>query len=117
MNTKKTPAKKPVKTHIVVLQTWSEYERGWGQRPDGQTIHLTLEDCKKYVAGYNAKFNNKSVVPDEYTAADPSTSLVDIGPKLYEKLQKRLKDTTVEECFRYGMPVEQKDIAASVKAT
>lgn len=27
---------------------WTEYERGWGQRPDVFSYHSTLDDAEKY---------------------------------------------------------------------
>tara|TARA_Y100000034_G_scaffold135249_2_gene206403 strand:+ start:90 stop:392 length:303 start_codon:yes stop_codon:yes gene_type:complete len=55
-----------------VVQDWIESERGWGQRPDGWSIHLTIED----VVEFNEQANKRQVefyegqgimgVPDEY---------------------------------------------------
>ena len=39
----------------VYLQHWEESERGWGIRPDGCSLHLTLEDRKKYIEKYCAQ--------------------------------------------------------------
>lgn len=33
-------------------QSWEESERGWGQRPDGYSLHLTEQDAKDYAKGY-----------------------------------------------------------------
>jgi hypothetical protein len=35
-------------------QDWEESERGWGVRPDGHTLHLSLQDLKTYVHGYTS---------------------------------------------------------------
>lgn len=53
----------------VVVQNWTETERGWGQRPDGYTVHLSLEDCRKYRADFmeNQRSTLGEEVPDEYT--------------------------------------------------
>lgn len=35
--------------NVVWLQSWEESEAGWGQRPDGFSLHLTAaEDAKLY---------------------------------------------------------------------
>ena len=56
---------------IVWIQKWEESERGWGQRPDGYTLHLEFEDINLFVqemrdneakAGYGP-----GNAPDEYS--------------------------------------------------
>lgn len=48
---------------------WTEYERGWGQRPDGSTLHLTKEDADAYIKEYWDGMPDRSLgVPDEYSA-------------------------------------------------
>ena len=34
----------------VYVQKWIEYEDNWGERPDGYSLHLRLEDIPKFVA-------------------------------------------------------------------
>lgn len=50
------PAAKQAKKYPVLKQRWTEHERGWGSRPDGETLHLTREDRDIYVRGYNATY-------------------------------------------------------------
>ena len=45
---------------------WTEYERGWGSRPDGHTLHLTKESAEKYIENHWEKMP-KSYVPDLYS--------------------------------------------------
>lgn len=33
---------------------WTEYERGWGQRPDGFSYHCTEEAARKYIKEFIA---------------------------------------------------------------
>jgi hypothetical protein len=33
----------------VVVQEWYEFERGWGQRKDGISVHKSMGDALKYV--------------------------------------------------------------------
>jgi len=36
----------------VVCQRWLESELGWGDRPDGFSLHLTLDGLSRYVKQY-----------------------------------------------------------------
>lgn len=31
---------------------WTEYERGWGQRPDGTTLHMNKSAADEYITHY-----------------------------------------------------------------
>lgn len=53
----------------LVAVDWTEYERGWGSRPDGTTVHASEEAANAYINDYNAKWNNLDYVPDEYSQA------------------------------------------------
>ena len=53
-------------THTAVAQNWEESERGWGVRPDGFSLHLSMEDCRRFREEYWAQ-QPKSFVPDEYS--------------------------------------------------
>lgn len=57
----------------VVIQKWEESEAGWGTRPDGISIHTTMEECKKFRTQFweNEKKRNPSgVTPNEYSRED-----------------------------------------------
>jgi hypothetical protein len=70
------------------LQHWTESERGWGQRPDGYSLHLTAELAKQYVVEYNAKLPS-GPAPDEYTFADGGAVEVEVSEKLHQMLQEK----------------------------
>lgn len=70
----------------IIIQFWTETERGWGQRPDGLTLHKTTQDRNDYVKYYNETFNNKDEVPDEYTFADGDGQLWMIDEELFNSL-------------------------------
>lgn len=56
---------------------YTEYERGWGSRPDGHTDFDSYEEALQHKETFNAK-NDKDTVPDWYMiAGDPI--LVDVG--------------------------------------
>lgn len=50
---------------IVYYQAWEESERGWGVKPDGFSLHLTLEDHKRYLEIHNASMPT-DYVPNVY---------------------------------------------------
>lgn len=71
---------------FIICQDWEESERGWGVRPDGFTLHLTMEDRDAYVKGYNQTFNNEAEAPDEYTRTSGGARLVAVDAETYQAL-------------------------------
>ncbi len=69
----------------IVLLSWEESERGWGQRPDGCSLHLSAADCDSYVKNYWARMPDD--VPHEYMrpAGEPVKALVQNS--LYDKIR------------------------------
>lgn len=57
----------PSKTFVVYVIEGTEYERGWGCRPDGYVAFTSLDAAEKYIVDFNAKYNNEKSAPDEYT--------------------------------------------------
>jgi hypothetical protein len=39
-------------TRIVLCQFWLEIERGWGDRPDGYSLHTNPDAVTRYIKGY-----------------------------------------------------------------
>lgn len=80
------------KTGVVVIrQDWIESEAGWGQRPDGFTLHLNEENCKKYIENYWAaerKINPGGATPDCYTRPEGSPREVIVSRKTFNKIKK-----------------------------
>lgn len=75
--------------YTVVLQQWTESERGWGRRPDGHSLHIDNEEKEKYVKKYwedERKSNGSSGTPDEYSFPDGNATLVSIPKKLYDEV-------------------------------
>jgi hypothetical protein len=70
---------------IVVCQHWIESERGWGQRPDGVSLHLTLDDVKDYVKAYWETMPN--TVPYEYSKPVGKPTLVRVNDSVYEAVK------------------------------
>lgn len=76
-----------MKPKTAFLETWTESESGWGQRPDGCSIHLTKEDYKKYVDKYWAGMPNS--VPDEYERPDSNLREIVLSEKLFKELKSK----------------------------
>ncbi len=75
-------------TKTVFVQNWEESERGWGTRPDGWTIHSSLDQLRGYVKWFNKTFNNKDEAPDEYTRTDGEPIEVEVEDGLFKKIHK-----------------------------
>lgn len=64
---------------------WTERELGWGERPDGTTLHRDKETAEKYVADYWARMPDQR--PAEYSSpGDPYVVIV--SEDLYTKVQQ-----------------------------
>ena len=86
---KAKPARaKPIRT--VLVQDWEESERGFGVRPDGFTLHLTLEAHKAYVEAFWRRQKERlgESTPDEYTRTCGSPKPIDVNEMIYKKLVK-----------------------------
>src|SRR5687768_1019704 len=69
----------------AICLPWEESERGWGVRPDGYSLHLTIVDVERYIKKYWDSMPNE--VPDEYSrpGGAPYICLVDL--ETYEALK------------------------------
>jgi hypothetical protein len=87
--TKAKPARTPP-VRTVLAQDWEESERGWGTRPDGFTLHLTLEALKMFVEAFWKRQRTAlgESTPDEYTRTCGEPKLVEVSEKIYRKLVK-----------------------------
>jgi hypothetical protein len=74
--------------YSVYAVNWTEYERGWGQRPDGVSYHKSKEAAEKYVSDYDKEFNNESSVPDCYSKGS-KPHLVEVDKKIYNEVMKK----------------------------
>jgi len=77
--------------------TWTEYERGWGQRPDGCSLHATKEDALQFVKDYwkKERASDGGVVPDEYSKQDsdvPTEIIIDARNKFYKYVMAAKKE-------------------------
>lgn len=86
----------------VVCQPWVEYERGWGNRPDGYSLHLSEEDRNKFVEGFNIIFNNKEHAPDEYSVAQGKPFVTEVDMDMHDTLVQNIASEHSHEFFKYG---------------
>lgn len=60
----------------VFYETWTESESGWGQRPDGCSLHVSKEERNKYVKEYWSEMPDET--PVEYSRPDDNGKYIDI---------------------------------------
>jgi len=88
----------------VIAQTWEESERGWGVRPDGFSLHLTMEDCKKFREAFQEQQLTMlgSAVPDEYsrTSGEPFLAKVEL-PMRVELIDRAHQESPSRHGRRY----------------
>ena len=65
----------------VVYISWEEWEPGFWERPDGCSLHLNMEDAKRFVKKFADRW--------WYPAGDPVP--VYVHPEIYENILKRKK--------------------------
>ena len=70
---------------LALCQLWTEYERGWGRRPDGCSLHLGEENHKKFCAAYWQ--NMPKDVPGEYSTENGKPFLAVVNIELYGRLE------------------------------
>lgn len=76
--------------NIAILETWTESESGWGQRPDGCSLHLNKEKYKAYVENHwnDMKTHYGESTPHEYDRPDDNLQVVKVSDELYERISK-----------------------------
>jgi len=68
----------------VLCQPWWEKERGWGERPDGWTMHASQEDRKAFIASYWERMPDK--VPDEYSYPNGDGFVIEVDKEIYKNV-------------------------------
>ena len=71
---------------VVIRLDWLESERGWGTRPDGYSLHKTIEDCKQYIKEYWDGMPDE--IPDEYSRPCGETYKVEVPMHVYKKVRE-----------------------------
>lgn len=65
---------------------WTEYERGWGCRPDGFSFHTCKEAGDEYVE--RTYDNYPKEVPDVYSRAD-EPKLYEVSQSIYDRVHSK----------------------------
>lgn len=71
---------------LVFRQEWVESERGFGVRPDGYSLHVSLENVAAFVKDYNATLPEE--VPDEYSRPYGSPATMEVSAEKFAEIQK-----------------------------
>jgi hypothetical protein len=74
-------------TITAVYVSWTESERGWGMRPDGCSIHLSMDEWARYFREWNA--SQPKEVPAEYTAPGTPKPIDISDEQLIDTLKKK----------------------------
>jgi hypothetical protein len=69
---------------VVFVVEMTEYERGWGSRPDGNLAFVSEDAAKKYVQKQTA--DRTGPAPDEYVAYD-LVGYRECTPAFFQKLK------------------------------
>lgn len=75
------------KKMVAYRQEWIESERGWGQRPDGYSLHSSKEEYDKYIKEYWEKMPKHT--PEVYSTPSGVLKLVEISEKEFKALKKK----------------------------
>jgi hypothetical protein len=77
-------------SRAVYCVNWVESERGWGQRPDGYSLHISGEVAKEYSDDYMERQRGAlgNDVPDEYSYPG-SLRLVRVNEEIYNEVKNR----------------------------
>jgi len=103
-------------TRIVHMDTWTESEAGWGQRPDGGSLHLSKDDYKSFVEDYwiREKASNPSgVTPAEYSRPDGMLLPHEVPERVIDYLQARAAENP--ERWSRGIYITNAQVSAIKK--
>lgn len=77
---------------------WTEFERGWGRRPDGATLYRDREAIREHLEEWNEirqreTEQNPGVVPDEFSNPDytdpKEVPLVEVPEEVFNEVQAK----------------------------
>jgi len=70
----------------AICQKWEEIEVGWGDRPDGFSLHLSMEGLKIYVQNYWDGMPDRR--PAEYSAPCGTPYEVQVSDTVVRQIQE-----------------------------
>jgi hypothetical protein len=74
----------------AIMVEWMESEAGWGQRPDGYSLHLSKDDAEKYIRDYWAGMpprDEHGRPPEVYERPGSNRTLVMIDNNLHAEIE------------------------------
>lgn len=93
----------------AVRVDWTEYERGWGTRDDGTSLHRDMEAAQAFILKLTG--DRSGPVPDEYSSPG-EPRIVEVNDELHAYLQHETnywfsvrKWPTAEEVRNGAIPV------------
>lgn len=74
--------------NAVYRVDWTEYERGWGQRPDGSSLHPNIEEAKKAIKEHwdREKERNPSGRTPDWYVKPGKPYMVEVDAVTYRKV-------------------------------
>ncbi len=73
-------------TNQTICQKWEESERGWGERPDGFSLHLSFEGLHRYLTEYWDEMPDE--VPDEYSRPCGTPYPVGVSDEVVDQIEE-----------------------------
>lgn len=81
---------------------WEESESGWGVRPDGFTLHVSLENAQEYIKEITAErskdYAETERVPHSYSRVDGEPFKVSVTREVHQKIKE------AKSGFLWGSP-------------
>lgn len=77
--------------HQLPAVRWTESEAGWGQRPDGFTVHRDEAEVKRYIDAYWAAEkarNTSGITPSDYSFAETGFYMIGVSRSLFDAVQE-----------------------------
>lgn len=71
--------------NFAVCQKWEESERGWGERPDGFSLHISYEGLQRYIKKYWDRMPDST--PDEYSRPSGTPYEVGVADSVIEEIK------------------------------
>jgi len=71
----------------IVAQEWYEYERGWGAKSEGFTLHINVKDLQTYIKNHLDKLP-KLYVPNVYLRPEGLPFYVRVSETHYKEVRK-----------------------------
>lgn len=77
----------------IIYVSWEESEAGWGERPDGCSLHLTKDDFSSFLKDYWNKMPDNA--PHEYSRPAGNPVVAYSKPELYERIKNEKKSLRI----------------------